>query len=134
MHAHSSKACYDDHAIRYVTIARMQTLAMVLGEEPAPWECPETAKAIMKRLGHLRDAVLAALRRDPAERPTMGQFLRACHSVLNSTADTNTNTIACSAVLQALNGAPAAEEPSPGSGGCAGAAAGAPAGVADTGS
>ena len=66
---------------------RVQTMEMILGEQPAPWEAGESARTIARRLGHLREAVLAALRRDPAQRPSMLEFKQACHSVLNSTAD-----------------------------------------------
>lgn len=61
---------------------------MILGEKEAPWENGDSAQFIMRRLGHLKEAVLAALRRNPAERLSMIQFQKACHSVLNSTADT----------------------------------------------
>ena len=64
-------------------------MAMILGEQPAPWEGGERARVILRRLGHLQEAVLAALRRDPAQRPSMVEFQQACHSVLNSTADTH---------------------------------------------
>jgi hypothetical protein len=62
-------------------------MAMILGEEQAPWEHADTAPHIIRHLGHLRPAVLSALNRDPAQRPTMHEFQMACHSVLNSTTD-----------------------------------------------
>lgn len=60
-------------------------MAMIMGEQEAPWEKEDTAPFIMHRLGLLRQPVLAALCRDDAQRPSMAEFLHACHRVLNGT-------------------------------------------------
>jgi hypothetical protein len=64
----------------------LQTVAMILGEEQAPWEDETTAGSLLKPLGYFRKPVLALLSRNPLERPTMEEFRLGCRRVLvNST-------------------------------------------------
>ena len=63
----------------------LQTIAMVLGTEEAPWEAPATSAALLNKLGYFKKPVLALLDRNPAERPTMAEFLQACRRVLSHT-------------------------------------------------
>lgn len=62
----------------------MQAIAMILGEQPAPWE-DEGSSQLLQKLGPFRRAVLLMLSRDPAARPSMADFLQACRLVLSST-------------------------------------------------
>ena len=66
-------------------VVLLQTIAMMLGEEEAPWEAPATAPALLKKLGYFRKPVLALLDREPIERPSMAEFHQACRRVLSHT-------------------------------------------------
>ena len=66
----------------------MQTMAMILGNEPAPWEELDTSRAMLRPLGIFKQAVLGLIDRDPAQRTSIHAFQRACRSSLSSTATT----------------------------------------------
>ena len=66
----------------------VQTMDMILGKAPAPWEDPQTARALLKPLGIFKPAVLGLLRRDPAQRDTIKTFLEASRRSLANTSIT----------------------------------------------
>lgn len=72
---------------------RMQTLAMITGAEPAPWELEGTKQEILRRLGSLKRPVLGLLERSPGQRLPVEHFLEACCRVLALTSETNTYTL-----------------------------------------
>lgn len=61
----------------------MQVVAQILGEEGfrLPWEVPQTAAAMRRRLGVLRPLVLALLERDPTHRLPVHAFVDACEAL-----------------------------------------------------
>ena len=63
----------------------VQTIAMILGEQPAPWEEPATARELLKPLGIFKQAVLGLIERDPANRTSIGNFRKACRSSMAAT-------------------------------------------------
>jgi hypothetical protein len=63
---------------------------MILGESPAPWEDKETGRLLLRPLGVFKPAVLSLLRRDPAQRGTIQEFLDATHRCLANTSITAT--------------------------------------------
>jgi hypothetical protein len=63
----------------------MQVVAQILGEEQVPWEDPVQAKALLKRAGKLRAAILDLLKRDPAQRLSVNDLMHACSTALSIT-------------------------------------------------
>lgn len=63
-------------------------MAMILGNQPAPWEERETARDLLRPLGIFKQAVLGLIERDPAQRTSIHTFQRACRSSLSATATT----------------------------------------------
>ena len=69
----------------------MQTIEMILGDMPAPWEDPATSRAMLRPLGIFKVGVLRLLERDPSKRSTIHQFQQACRrSLAHSTTTTST--------------------------------------------
>lgn len=67
----------------------MQTMAMITGFEPAPWEAEGTRTAILRRLGSLKKPILQLLDRNARTRLCMDGFHEACCRVLGLTSDSN---------------------------------------------
>jgi hypothetical protein len=67
----------------------MQTMAMITGFDPAPWEAEATRGHILRRLGSLKKPILMLLDRNPQTRLTMDGFHEACCRVLALTSDSN---------------------------------------------
>lgn len=63
----------------------LQTMSMILGEVPAPWEDPNTAPAIVESLGHLKKPIMGLLERDPEKRLSVEDFQRACRRMISNT-------------------------------------------------
>lgn len=59
---------------------------MILGEAAAPWEDPDTAKALLRPLGIFKGAVLRLLERDPSQRMSIHDFQQACRRLLERSA------------------------------------------------
>ena len=70
--------------------ALVQIIEMILGEEPAPWENPETARRLLRPLGIFKTGVLGLLKRDAAQRSTIHKFQQACRRSLANTSITAT--------------------------------------------
>lgn len=68
----------------------VQTIEMILGETPAPWEDPQTGRALLRPLGIFKTGVLGLLARDPAQRSTVHKFQQACMRSLANTSITAT--------------------------------------------
>ena len=68
----------------------VQTIEMILGETPAPWEDPETGRALLRPLGIFKTGVLGLLARDPAQRSTIHKFQQVCMRSLANTSITAT--------------------------------------------
>lgn len=58
---------------------------MILGDIEAPWEDKRTAPAMFKSLGNLKQPIMGLLDRDPNERSTVSDFLRACRRMVSNT-------------------------------------------------
>ena len=58
---------------------------MILGIRQAPWEDPETAGLMKKKLGHLQKPVLGLLERDVSKRLSVTEFQRACRRMVSNT-------------------------------------------------
>jgi hypothetical protein len=54
-----------------------------LGGAHLPWEEGGSNPGILEALGVLREPVLALVRRDPQERPTMAEFCRLCNVLIS---------------------------------------------------
>lgn len=67
----------------------LQTMAMITGFDPAPWEAESTRTLILHRLGSLKRPILRLLDRNPSTRLTMDGFHEACCRVLALTSDSN---------------------------------------------
>ena len=64
----------------------MQTIEMILGKRFAPWEDPETSKALLRPLGIFKAPVLHLVARDPSQRSSIPRFKQSClRSLSNST-------------------------------------------------
>jgi hypothetical protein len=61
---------------------------MITGIKSAPWEENSGENDIVKKLGYMREPVLAMLHRDPKLRPSMAEFHKACLRLLCSTTAT----------------------------------------------
>ena len=56
-----------------------------MGEQQLPWEMEGRGKAMLKRAGRFKDAVLGLLHRDPAERVLVRTFMRQYASIMAPT-------------------------------------------------
>lgn len=65
---------------------------MITGEQAAPWEHKDSAKALLGKLGPLKRVVLALLSRDAAQRPRMHDLLSACNGIFSSGHTTTANS------------------------------------------
>ena len=68
----------------------MQTIAMILGGTPAPWEDPVTSRVLLRPLGIFKTGVLGLLKRDAAQRSTIHEFQQTCLSSIANTSVTAT--------------------------------------------
>lgn len=64
----------------------MQVVECLLGERELPWE-GEDLKRVERKLGKMREPVLALLHRDPAQRMNAPQFVHECNALF--AVDTN---------------------------------------------
>ena len=64
----------------------MQTVRMILGHDPAPWEDPDTACGVLLPMGIFKGAVLRLLSRNPDRRLTIRKFQHNCHRLLECSA------------------------------------------------
>jgi hypothetical protein len=60
----------------------VQVIAMILGEQQAPWEDPGGPAALLSRVGRLRGMVLGLLQRDPASRTPIAHAVVACQRIM----------------------------------------------------
>lgn len=64
---------------------RVQVRAQLRGEAPLPWEGGGSLRADTRRkLGIFQQPVLALLRRDPRDRPSMAAFCDTCNDIVTS--------------------------------------------------
>lgn len=71
----------------------VQVMAQILGEQLLPWEAgAEGSRALLRRLGMFRDAVLDLLERNPSMRLGITDFIARCRRVLERTLDTEGHT------------------------------------------
>lgn len=63
----------------------VQVMAMIAGEKMAPWEDPQTAPEIVRKLGHIKSLVLRLLERNPERRMSVVEFQRGCHRMISNT-------------------------------------------------
>jgi hypothetical protein len=58
----------------------VQVVSALQGEKDLPWEGKNLAN-FERKLGRMRDPVLALLHRDPAKRMTCTEFVKECNSL-----------------------------------------------------
>eukprot|EP00892_Ulva_mutabilis_P000884 jgi/Ulvmu1/10797/UM069_0032.1 len=71
---------------------RAEVLPYMSGAQPLPWEAPGRF-GVLRKLGVLRRTVLACLARNPVERPTSGEVLRAWNGMFESETATRTGLV-----------------------------------------
>ena len=71
----------------------LQTISMILGERPAPWEDPATSRALLRPLGIFKAHVLELVARDPSQRSSIRRFNQSCLRSLSNSTITPTTSI-----------------------------------------
>jgi hypothetical protein len=72
----------------------LQVVAKLVGEQELPWEGEGKAKALLKRAGRFKDAVLGLLCRDPEQRMHVQTFVQQYAAIMATTTDQDTPELA----------------------------------------
>lgn len=75
----------------HLTLRGPQVRKRIRGELPLPWEDPEKSPELFRCLGRFKGAVMALLRRDAAQRISVGDFVRQARRVLTHTTNTTSD-------------------------------------------
>jgi hypothetical protein len=79
----------------------VQVVAKLVGEGELPWEAEGRAKAVLRRAGRFKDAVLGLQHRDPSQRARVQTFVQQYAAIMSTTTQQQ---------LQAIDDADAAAE------------------------